>query len=304
MIEHFNFWCHKILPLVYDESLSYYEVLCKFRAKLNEMVTAINEQNTTIEEFTRMVTEWEEEVEQKIDEKIEEGLEDLEERLETEFEQWFDTFQTTSESSVTSMLNSYTAEFNTELASIQSDFNSAMATFTNTFNAWFAEQEQTIQDTVEQYADQYMEGLDQRVSSIEDELHSEDGLEDAVDANTTAIGIINSTLNHLMECEIIGAVSPVPISYTGYEIHWNEYDFIIAEALVWQSSCATAIYSHDRFAGTSYNSIDLYLRDPINNTTYAFSKVDNTHIGVRSSGDHANEVNYSIRFYGIKIKGN
>lgn len=25
----FGFWCQKILPLVYDESISYYEVLCK-----------------------------------------------------------------------------------------------------------------------------------------------------------------------------------------------------------------------------------------------------------------------------------
>lgn len=34
----FGFWCHKVLPLVYDESLSYYEVLCKVRDKLNELI--------------------------------------------------------------------------------------------------------------------------------------------------------------------------------------------------------------------------------------------------------------------------
>lgn len=27
--EKFNFWCNKVLPLVYDDSLSYYEVICK-----------------------------------------------------------------------------------------------------------------------------------------------------------------------------------------------------------------------------------------------------------------------------------
>lgn len=26
---NFRFWCQKVLPLVYDDSLSYYEVLCK-----------------------------------------------------------------------------------------------------------------------------------------------------------------------------------------------------------------------------------------------------------------------------------
>ena len=37
-IEKLRGWCHKILPLVYDDSLSYYEVLCKVRAKINEVI--------------------------------------------------------------------------------------------------------------------------------------------------------------------------------------------------------------------------------------------------------------------------
>ena len=42
-IEHVKFWCFKVLPLVYDDSLSYYEVLCKVSDKLNEMVDSLNE---------------------------------------------------------------------------------------------------------------------------------------------------------------------------------------------------------------------------------------------------------------------
>lgn len=34
----FRFWCHKILPLVYDDSLSYYEVLCKLTKVVNQLV--------------------------------------------------------------------------------------------------------------------------------------------------------------------------------------------------------------------------------------------------------------------------
>lgn len=33
-----KFWCQKVLPLVYDDSLSYYEVLCKVSQKINELV--------------------------------------------------------------------------------------------------------------------------------------------------------------------------------------------------------------------------------------------------------------------------
>lgn len=45
-VETLKFWCQKILPLVYDDSLSYYELLCKVTSKLNELV----EQNNKIAE--------------------------------------------------------------------------------------------------------------------------------------------------------------------------------------------------------------------------------------------------------------
>ena len=35
-------YVQKILPLVYDDSLSYYELLCKVVAKLNELIVSIN----------------------------------------------------------------------------------------------------------------------------------------------------------------------------------------------------------------------------------------------------------------------
>lgn len=41
-IQPIKFWCQKILPLVYDNSLSYYEVLCKFSSKLNEIIDTLN----------------------------------------------------------------------------------------------------------------------------------------------------------------------------------------------------------------------------------------------------------------------
>lgn len=34
----FRFWCYKVLPLVYDDSLSYYEVLCKVVKYINELI--------------------------------------------------------------------------------------------------------------------------------------------------------------------------------------------------------------------------------------------------------------------------
>lgn len=38
MLKHFHFWCQKVLPLVYDDSLSYYEVLCKVCKYINDLI--------------------------------------------------------------------------------------------------------------------------------------------------------------------------------------------------------------------------------------------------------------------------
>lgn len=35
---YFSFWCYKVLPLVYDDSLSYYEILCKVVTYINELI--------------------------------------------------------------------------------------------------------------------------------------------------------------------------------------------------------------------------------------------------------------------------
>lgn len=39
----FRFWCQKVLPLVYDESLSYYELLCKVVDYLNKLIDGNNQ---------------------------------------------------------------------------------------------------------------------------------------------------------------------------------------------------------------------------------------------------------------------
>ena len=38
MITKITFWCQKVLPVEFDDSLSYYEQLCKVVDKLNEVI--------------------------------------------------------------------------------------------------------------------------------------------------------------------------------------------------------------------------------------------------------------------------
>lgn len=55
-ISNFRFWCQKVLPAVYDDSLSYYELLCKVVAKLNEV---INSQNSTNDNAAELAQQFE-----------------------------------------------------------------------------------------------------------------------------------------------------------------------------------------------------------------------------------------------------
>lgn len=55
--EHIRFWCFKVLPLVYDDSLSYYEVLCKVVDKLNEMIDSMSELNDTVTDLRAAVAQ-------------------------------------------------------------------------------------------------------------------------------------------------------------------------------------------------------------------------------------------------------
>ena len=54
-IKTFPFWCQKVLPLVYDESLSYYELLCKVVDYLNEHTEVINAHSEALEKLTQLV---------------------------------------------------------------------------------------------------------------------------------------------------------------------------------------------------------------------------------------------------------
>lgn len=82
---HFHFWCQKVLPLVYDDSLSYYETLCKLVDLLNELISNENEMATLLEKLETDINSlqqewdnWDDNVNQKIDDFIQQATDDYE----------------------------------------------------------------------------------------------------------------------------------------------------------------------------------------------------------------------------------
>ena len=61
-IRPLRYWVQKVLPLVYDDSLSYYELLDKVVYKLNELVKSNDELVTYVEPFSDKVNAIEKEL--------------------------------------------------------------------------------------------------------------------------------------------------------------------------------------------------------------------------------------------------
>ena len=52
--EPFRFWCQKVLPLVYDDSLSYYELLCKVVDYLNSVIEDVKDLSGDVTEIYKL----------------------------------------------------------------------------------------------------------------------------------------------------------------------------------------------------------------------------------------------------------
>ena len=93
--------CFKVMPLVYDESLSYYEVLCKAVQKMNDIIDTINIFQADYEGYTDTQVATLKEIVDEQDEKIialiHEQISTLENVLQTQVKQVYETIANTDE---------------------------------------------------------------------------------------------------------------------------------------------------------------------------------------------------------------
>lgn len=60
-LTEFRFWCFKVLPLIYDDELSYYEVICKCVDYINNLIEndkAISNDVEQLKQEMKQVQEW------------------------------------------------------------------------------------------------------------------------------------------------------------------------------------------------------------------------------------------------------
>lgn len=178
--------CQKIIPLVFDQSYSYYEQLCAFLHKLNELVDAVNLQNTTIAEFENEVNDafnlFKNEIRLAFaDFQIEmrQEFEDFTTQIETEWNayktdltaQWENEKQVNAafRSDLQSAWNTYRTELNTSFEIFKSQETAARQTFeTNITN-----QQNTFETGITQQQTTFENNLTTRQNNFETEIREQ-----------------------------------------------------------------------------------------------------------------------------------
>ena len=160
-----QFYCHKILPLVYDDSLSYYEVLCKVQQKLNELIENNNELIRQWELYKNEIDKAFDEYKKQLQAQINEMKEDIsafEEMINTEIAAFKNTVNTKL-ANQTKAINDFKTEVNNRLAqqdtTIQENYDAMLRSeaqhkaevkntldgFEQTMNTRLSQQDSTIQ---------------------------------------------------------------------------------------------------------------------------------------------------------------
>ena len=157
-IPYLRFWCQKVLPAVYDQSLSYYEVLCKLAAFLNKMLEELEKMQDNIDALHKAykdlqdwvnaeIARFEAHMEQHFDDLTRElwnRFEEYKNNTNTTLQQWFNDYATNTTNNLNKKFNDFVNNantridqmFNTYTSSTNNEFNTWKTDFTNQYNQW------------------------------------------------------------------------------------------------------------------------------------------------------------------------
>ena len=162
----FAFWLQKTQPLVYDDALSYYEVLCRISAMLNQLIKQVNDltdaQKKFIEDATKLlnqiISEWNSIVDQWNNIVTEwNGMKTTWAQWSTTWAQWSTTW---------AQWSTTWAQWSTTWAQWVSTF----AQWTETFNNMVQNNNQFKSDITNQF-NSYKEEINNIISNFENEVN-------------------------------------------------------------------------------------------------------------------------------------
>lgn len=219
-LAHIRFMCHKILPLVYDESLSYYEVLCKVAYKLNEAIEAVNNLNGNVTDLNSRCNTMQEEIEAIANEinTFESEVTQRFNTLETSLNNKVDTAIADMEQSIDGKFNSLENRVDSEIAGLENDIND----FKDYVNAQYSAFEARIKEVLRQE----IAVIDNRFENLETELRGYiyTELQKVIDAipEITTVTIISPLTGQLTDIQTV--IYQLYDAFRIYALTCDEFD--------------------------------------------------------------------------------
>lgn len=149
MVEKFKFWCQKVLPTIYDDSLSYYEAICKMATYLNATIDQVNEFQKMIDALPETILnseEFQKMVQDAVDGKIDALYKVVQDALDA-----FEAEQDAFEKQVNDSNAAFRQQVNADNAQFKSQVNADNTKFKNDVNSANAQFQQQVNTKLSGY---------------------------------------------------------------------------------------------------------------------------------------------------------
>ena len=187
-----RFHCYKVLPLVYDEALSYYEQLCKITKSLNDSIKSINDLNDAVTDLDSNVTQLTERVNNMTTEIV--TFEDGINAKMVQINRLLDEYDT--------KFSEYDSRFNDLETRLTTEINNNVKALKDYIDATLAGIEANIKTIIEQEIKYFYDNIDKITQDIKDEF--ELTIKYLIDSipDLTTIEVINPVTGRLSKVQI------------------------------------------------------------------------------------------------------
>lgn len=289
IIQKTMYYCQNVLPMVFDNSLSYLEMIGVMRCKINEIIKAINNQNLNITEFEKLIALKEEEFEKVVNNQLAEVQESWK-AYKNEIESDISAFKTEITEDISkfaSQLNNFASDLSNFSYRLEQLETGLASTNTNVENV---ENRVETLETSTATTETNVQNLTNRVNTNESNINTLSGrvstCEQSIEDNTADIAENTAKITALENADRVGRISEegkqVVIGETTYTVgnnaeYFNDYS---------KPSSNTAIGNYSHAEGRSSKAVGNNSHvENFNN--YAFGS--NSHVGGASCESYIND---------------
>lgn len=265
-------FCANVIPLVFDNSLSYYEQLCHFSHKLNECIEAINAHSLNIVEFEHMVQleieKFENYIESRVDE-FEHEIKTAWETFKSELEKAWEEEKQKNENFRNSIIEQFNA-FKSEIDERITNFENGMLNNFNNFKNEINNEIERFETSVNGNIADFKTEVRQHQTDFEDNIVS---LFNAFKSDETAArSEFENNFQQLFETWKINTLNAFNSSITSWESETGEAlkNIIDGKFSAYQSTISSQLSETNRHLTLEVNdrkAADENLQNQINQLT-------------------------------------